>query len=125
MPEGPRGADAVRRICEGWNEMTVQEWRDVCTPDVKYQNMAWDRIVHEGPDAIHGVLEEFLGGMDVAFDVNQLDGGDSVVFAERTEHFTPGVSGEPFDVPVTGVFELQDGRISAWRDYFDRRALKW
>lgn len=23
------GIDAVRRICEGWNEMTVEEWQAV------------------------------------------------------------------------------------------------
>ena len=49
-----------------------------------------------------------------------------VAFAERTEHFVPKAQGEgdPFDLPVAGVFELRDGRISAWRDYFDRRAMR-
>jgi limonene-1,2-epoxide hydrolase len=26
-------------------------------------------------------------------------------------------------LPVTGVFELEDGRIKAWRDYFDMQML--
>ena len=122
------GMDAVRRICEGWNEMTQQDWRDICTPDVAYQNMPWDRTVVTGPDAIYQTLESFGGTYDVRMEVRHLDGNDSVVFSERVEHFTPrnpaGGAEEPFDLPVTGVFELTDGKVSAWRDYFDRRAMK-
>ena len=127
-----QGIDAVRRICEGWNEMTVEEWRTICTPDVAYQNMPWDRTIVTGPDAIHHTLEGFAGAWDVRMEVRQLSGDDAVVFSERVEHFAPkqsadaGEPGEkaPFALPVTGVFELSDGRISAWRDYFDRRAMK-
>ncbi len=124
------GIEAVRRICEGWNTMTKQDWRDVCTPDVAYQNMPWDRTVVTGPDAIFETLESFGGSFDVRMEVRHLDGSDAVVFSERVEHFTPRApSGdahptEPFSLPVAGVFELADGKICAWRDYFDRRAMK-
>ena len=125
-----QGMDAVRRICEGWNEMTLEEWREICTPDITYQNMPWDRNVITGPDAIHTTLEGFSGNFDVELDVRHLEGTDSVVFSERVEHFNPRSTGaeeapkEPFDLPVTGVFELRHGKVSAWRDYFDRRAMK-
>ena len=125
-----QGMEAVRRICEGWNSMTKQDWRDVCTPDVAYQNMPWDRNVVTGPDAIFETLESFGGTFDVRMEVRHLDGSDSVVFSERVEHFTPRSPGdgaapkESFALPVTGVFELTDGKVSAWRDYFDRRAMK-
>jgi limonene-1,2-epoxide hydrolase len=29
------------------------------------------------------------------------------------------VQGEPIRLPVAGVFEIADGKIKAWRDYFD------
>lgn len=125
-----QGIEAVRCICEGWNEMTVEEWRAICTPDVAYQNMPWDRTVITGPDAIHHTLEGFAGSWDVRMEVRQLSGDDTVVFSERVEHFSPKGGGEvddlkmPFTLPVTGVFELTDGKVSAWRDYFDRRAMK-
>lgn len=121
------GMDAVRRICEGWNEMTQQDWREVCTTDVVYQNMPWDRTLVTGPDAIFETLEGFAGTFDVRMEVRHLDGTDSVAFSERVEHFTPRSAAgpsEPFSLPVTGVFELTDGKVSAWRDYFDRRAMK-
>jgi limonene-1,2-epoxide hydrolase len=36
---------------------------------------------------------------------------------ERTDRFEIG--GTWVDLPVAGVFELRDGRIALWRDYFD------
>jgi limonene-1,2-epoxide hydrolase len=40
-----------------------------------------------------------------------------VVIAERLDRTVAG--GKPVDLPCCGVFELQGGRIKAWRDYFD------
>jgi limonene-1,2-epoxide hydrolase len=30
---------------------------------------------------------------------------------------------EPISLPVTGVFEIEDGKIAAWRDYFDMATI--
>jgi len=29
------------------------------------------------------------------------------------------VGGKPVNLPCCGVFEMQDGKIKVWRDYFD------
>ncbi len=119
------GLGAVRRIVEGWDTMTLEDWREVCTADVRYQNMPWDRTVTEGPDAIFEVLSTFKAGFEVSFDVLHLGIDGDRVFSERLEHFTPlAGDGVAFDLPVMGMFELRDGQVSAWRDYFDRRAMK-
>ena len=40
------------------------------------------------------------------------------VLTERLDEFDlPG--GKHVSVPVMGTFEIRDGRIAAWRDYFD------
>jgi limonene-1,2-epoxide hydrolase len=39
---------------------------------------------------------------------------------ERIEHFTHRKGEKPsFSLRVMGVCEMRDGRIAAWRDYFD------
>ena len=48
--------------------------------------------------------------------VHQVSNGD-VVMNERIDRFT--ANGKAIALPVVGVFELRDGKISAWRDYFD------
>ena len=47
----------------------------------------------------------------------QVSAGDTVM-NERTDalHRKDGVTVE---LPVMGVFEIVDGHIAAWRDYFD------
>jgi limonene-1,2-epoxide hydrolase len=42
---------------------------------------------------------------------------DNLVFTERVDTFTVG--GKVAPLPVMGIFEIRDGKISAWRDYFD------
>ena len=36
---------------------------------------------------------------------------------ERTDHIT--INGRPVVLPICGVFEIADGRITAWREYYD------
>jgi limonene-1,2-epoxide hydrolase len=40
-----------------------------------------------------------------------------VVLTERTDTFT--INGAKSPIPVMGAFDLRDGLIVAWRDYFD------
>jgi limonene-1,2-epoxide hydrolase len=48
--------------------------------------------------------------------VHQLASGD-VVVNERIDRFKVG--DRIVELPVCGVFEVRDGKIAAWRDYFD------
>ena len=40
-----------------------------------------------------------------------------VVMTERVDVFK--LPGKSFELPVMGTFEVSDGKINAWRDYFD------
>ena len=44
-------------------------------------------------------------------------GTDDVVLTERVDVFN--LPGKSIELPVMGTFELRDGKIAAWRDYFD------
>ena len=118
---------AVQRIVEGWPSMDLDAWRETCTDDVDYRNMPWADIASIGPAAIHETLSTFASRYDVVMDVIAIGTTGDLVVAERLEHFTPkpGADGEPFRLPVLGIFEVDgEGKVSAWRDYFDRRAMK-
>ncbi len=47
---------------------------------------------------------------------NQVATGD-IVMNERVDAIT--LNGRPVTLPISGVFEIEDGRIRAWREYFD------
>jgi len=46
----------------------------------------------------------------------------NVVMNERTDYIT--LNGRPVTLPICGVFEIENGRIKAWREYFDLAPAK-
>jgi limonene-1,2-epoxide hydrolase len=72
----------------------------------------------QGPAGVRGVLEPFFAPTlenDFVILREAVDG--AVVFLERLDrHRLPNGWVE---LPVTGVFEVRDGRITVWREYFD------
>jgi limonene-1,2-epoxide hydrolase len=47
----------------------------------------------------------------------------SVVVTERIDHLTDAAGNVLVSIPLAGTLEVRDGKISAWRDYFDPRPL--
>ena len=52
---------------------------------------------------------------------HQIAAGD-VVMNERTDRIV--LNGRPVTLPIAGVFEIREGRIRAWREYFDLTPAK-
>ena len=89
---------------------------ELLTDDVEYQNMPLPPV--HGKAAVRETLEALLAlctGSEWVVH-RELASGD-LVMNERTDRFEMG--GKWVDLPVAGVFELRDGRIALWRDYFD------
>lgn len=89
---------------------------DFFTENAVYRNGPLDPVT--GRTAIVATLETFMGmGGRVSVDmVHSLVDGP-LVMTERVDYFVNG--GHSIALPVFGVFELDGGRIAAWRDYFD------
>ena len=88
------------------------------TEDAVYTNISMGPP-NVGKAAIRAFIEGFIGSAEsIEFIVhNQVEGVDGVVMNERTDKLTMG--GKVIELPVMGVYEFVDGKISAWRDYFD------
>ncbi len=84
--------------------------------DIEYHNIPMDKV--NGVGAVREFLEGFLAGSEGLEWVihHQLADGD-LVMNERTDKFK--MNGRWLELPVVGVFELKDGKIASWRDYFD------
>ena len=88
--------------------------------DVEYQNMMLPPV--HGPDAVRDTMEGLLGlCTDSTWVVHRQVVDGSTVMNERTDRFL--LNGEWLDLPVAGVFEVRDGRIALWRDYFDLQTV--
>ncbi len=84
--------------------------------DVSYENMPFDPIV--GPEAMAQTLGGFLApATEVDWQIlRQVESGNLVV-NERLDRFRIGDGW--LELPIAGFFEVVDGRIRLWRDYFD------
>ena len=109
----------VRELCEAFSRMDVEELVDHFSDDAIYHKMPVGRFV--GKDEIRGTLAEFFGpGVTVEFEILKLAAAGSSVLTERLVHFSTR-DGEKISLPIMGIFEVTpSGKISAWRDYFDR-----
>ena len=117
-----RNAAAAARVCDAWPTLTLEDWRALFAPDAVYRNvpMPGDLI---GPDAIHEFLRGPIATFEVKCDTLSLVADERRVAVERLEHFSQRDGQRAFDLPVLGVFEFENGRITAWRDYFDLKTF--
>ena len=112
--------DVVRAFCAAFSRRDVEEILAFFTPDAVYHNMPFPPA--EGSGAIRDTLNLFVpGSPEIEFELLNVAAAGPVVFTERVDRMSVG--GNPVVLPVAGVFEVEDGRISAWRDYFDSAAF--
>ena len=106
----------VRKFCSSFAAHDAEAVRPFFTDDVVYHNIPMDPVV--GADNAVAFLAGFLSMCDkMEFEIHHLAVNGDVVLTERTDTFTMGDTVAP--LPVMGTFEVRDGRICAWRDYFD------
>jgi len=87
---------------------------------IVYDNVPMAAVT--GVEATRTMLESFVSGTDEIEWVihHQVATGDTVM-NERTDRFRTGET--VIEIPVAGVWEVADGRITLWRDYFDLQGL--
>ena len=94
----------------------VNAAEDLLAADISYENIPIDPVV--GRDAVRQVLEGFLGSAgEVEWKVlSEWEVGNTVI-NERLDRFQIGDGW--LELPVAGFFQVTDGLITLWRDYFD------
>ncbi len=72
----------------------------------------------KGKEASLASIKGFLDMSEsLVFDIHRIAADGDTVLTERTDTFV--MNGLTAPVAVMGTFELRDGKIVAWRDYFD------
>ena len=92
--------------------------------DFEYDNVPVGKAF--GADGMRGVLTGFFAACEELdwVIVRQTSSGDSTsgtVLNERDDRLK--IHGQWRSLPLAGVFEIRDGKITLWRDYFDRTTL--
>jgi limonene-1,2-epoxide hydrolase len=112
----PSAEQVVRDFCAAASSRDPAVLRAFLSDDVVYHNMPLDPA--EGIEAAMAVIDMFVGMCDaLEFEIHHLASDGSTVLTERTDTFT--IKGKTAPLPVMGAFHVADGKITAWRDYFD------
>jgi limonene-1,2-epoxide hydrolase len=108
--------DIVRRFCATWSSGDLDALMAFFAPDAVYHNIPVAPV--EGVDAIRSTIAGFTAGVTkVEFRVLHIVADGDIVLTERVDVFELATG--RIELPVSGTFELRDGLITAWRDYFD------
>ena len=106
----------VRSFIEAWARLDPDELAAYFTEDGCYHNMPLKPVT--GRDEVREMIRAFTADWtSTQWDLVHIAGDGDVVFAERLDRTTAG--DRSVDLPCTGVFEMENGKIKIWRDYFD------
>lgn len=115
-PGAPSAAETVLAFCAAWSRLDLDELLGYFAPDAVYHNIPVAPV--EGVDAIRATIQMFTTGVErIEFRVHHLAAAGAVVLTERVDVFVQ--PDKTIELPVMGTFEVHDGKITAWRDYFD------
>jgi limonene-1,2-epoxide hydrolase len=97
------------------------EFAGYFTEDAVWWNAPWEPV--RGREAICETLRRGAQRMlALPWEIRHIVADGDTVLTERVDHFMVGES--RISVPCMGIFELRDGKIAAWRDYWDLRQFE-
>jgi len=114
--------ELVRRFCAAWSDdVGAAELAAFFTDDAVYHNIPLAPVI--GRKAIANNIASFIrpgapGIESLHLRVINIAANGPVVMTERVDVFK--LPGKSFELQVMGTFEVRDGKINAWRDYFDQ-----
>lgn len=113
----------VTDFMKAWEAKDTEKILSFFAPNAVYHNVPMPKLV--GIAAIREFIAPFAGMAEqVVFEVlHQAESADGVVLNERVDRLTMK-DGRKIVAEVMGVFELENGKIKAWRDYFDMKAMQ-
>jgi limonene-1,2-epoxide hydrolase len=105
----------VTAFIEHLNALQLDAAFALLADDIVYHNIPMSPVT--GPAAVRAVFAQ-IPYSALEFIVHHAAEQDGTVLNERTDRFRL-MDGRWVELRVMGVFEVVDGRITAWRDYFD------
>ena len=110
----------VRDFMAAWERRDTEFILSCFTEDAVYHSVPLTPIVGKAAITawVQGFTEVPPGRLEIR---HQVASGD-LVMNERTDSIS--LNGRRVTLPICGVFEMDGGRIRAWREYFDLTPAK-
>lgn len=114
-----KNLQAVRRLCEQWPWMTREDFHALFAEGSVYINVPKPEMRKIGPDETWEALKDAHTRWNLILQVLSIQGDETSVLTERLERFERKTDGKVLDLAVMGAFDMKDGKITGWRDYFE------
>ena len=106
----------IREFVAAWSRLDAAELASYFTEDGCYHNIPAQPV--RGRGSIEQMIKGFTSTWtETTWDLTHIASVGDVVFTERVDR-TKTTRGN-IDLPCAGVFEMENGKIKEWRDYFD------
>ncbi len=106
----------IREFISEWSNLNAEKLASYFAEDGTYYNIPSSEIT--GRENIEQFIAGFIrpwGSTD--WEIISLLTEGNIVMVERLDKTV--VAGKPVNLPCFGYFELENGKIKMWRDYFD------
>jgi limonene-1,2-epoxide hydrolase len=106
----------IREFVAAWSRLDADELVSYFTEDGTYHNIPSSAV--QGRDNIQQFISGFIRPWESTdWEIVSLLAEGDIVMVERLDKTV--VAGSAVNLPCFGYFELEDGKIKMWRDYFD------
>ncbi len=114
---GEDAGELVTRLLAAWDTADLEGMLDLLADDAVYHNMPLSPAV--GKPAIRDLVTQYFAAMENGLhaEIHHQVVEGNIVLNERTDSCV--LNGQDVIVPVCGVFEVENGKVKAWRDYYD------
>lgn len=123
-PEDGRTEDerTVLRFLDLWDQQNVDAMMACFTEDGSYIDMPLPP--RRGAAEVRAYIERIFSAFAVRIETLTIASTGNIVFTERVDYLSLNGSDTAVPLPVTGVMEMRDGKIAAWREYLDLRTAE-
>ena len=105
----------VETFVNAWNEMSFESVIACLSDDIFYHNIPKAPIV--GIDEVTQYLKGAWQFTDCHWEMINLAVDGANVLTERVDRFV--INSVKVELPIMGVFVINNNKIEQWRDYFD------
>jgi limonene-1,2-epoxide hydrolase len=117
---------SLQLVTDFCNSLLAADMAQTCrflSPEVVYHNMPWAPVT--GHVEVRKVLDPLVHGPNCALRkmaISHTVGSAEVVMNARVETWER--RGVRVELPVAGLFEIRDGLITRWSDYWDLATIQ-
>jgi len=107
----------IVEFINAWSRLDAKDLSSYFTDDGVYHNIPIEPVT--GKKEIEDFIKNFSASWKhTNWDILNIVSKSNIVITERLDR-TKTKDGKSVELPCVGIFEMENGKIKIWRDYFD------